>query len=200
MPKRPALRRRARAAGKASGPARITPDAAMSDRDKLAFLEAAASAGLDEDFAVTVEGETVTFEDLEAVRALLDRTPVDYTDRVELPPALSRFCTGPRPPADATQAWPENIAGHDQAKAALLEFLVSDGDAAAAVETLAVVGETTPSHASVAEIVELADGHVLATLLNHDGASPAVTLAYYTADDPKRCNDPADVSVMLLTD
>ena len=198
--RRRAGRGRARPAGKRPGLARLRPAESMSDRDKLEFLEAAASAVLDEGATVTLEGETVTFEDLEALRELLDEIPAGYTGPVELPPALARFRTGPRPPADAAQAWPENIAGHDQAKAALLDFLVSDGDVSAAVETLRAVGGSMPPSATVAELVELADGHVLATLLNPDGDSPVVTMAFYTDDDPERFNDPADASVMLLTD
>ena len=209
MPNRAARRRAERVRRSAvrivqreSGAAHIRPPESMSDRDKLMFLVAVATAGFENDTPVIVEGETVTAEDVEVLQALLEEIPVDYTGHVDLPHELSDFCSGARPPADAAHAWPDNIAAHDQAAAALLQFLSDEAEptpaTTAAIETLTNIGRTMPPDATVAVVLELTDGHVLATLLNPDGNKPVVAIACYGDDDPKRYNDPIEANVILL--
>ena len=69
---------------------RLQPPKGTSDRDKLVFLETAATAGLDNDAAVIVEGEPVTRQDLKAIRALLDETPANVEMGVSHPFAILR--------------------------------------------------------------------------------------------------------------
>ena len=132
---------------------------------------------------VIVGGEEVTPDDVEAFKAD-GRQPAD--------------------PPDASIGWPENVAGHDQAAAALLDWLTNlDEDYSApeddpAWQTVTTVCAAMPEHATVSVVVELSEGHLIATLVNRNQA-PAITVLYYGADDPERWRDARDAQVISLT-
>ena len=132
---------------------------------------------------VIVEGDEVTSDDVEALKA--------------------EYCR-PADPPDALIGWPENVAGHDQAAAALLDWLTSLDDDYPALEadhawqTLTTISAAMPEHSSVSVVVELSEGHLIATLLNQNQAS-AVTMLHYGVDDPGRWGDPCDALVISLT-
>ena len=179
MPKRAARRRAERTRRRAE------PPKGLSDRDKLGVELMVQLMGLE-----TVREPEV----VEALRNLLDEIPVDYTGPVELPPALRHLQPGPLPAPDASEAWPENIAAHDQATAALVDLLNLEhtpSETAAVFETLTRIGQTMPTNASASAVIEHDGEHILATL-NDPGDGLAVTFEHYGPSDPKRRNPPAN--------
>ena len=155
----------------------------LNEREQLEFLEMLVNEAAKTGTKVIVGGEEVTPDDVEALKAD-DCRPAD--------------------PPDASIGWPENVAGHDQAAAALLDWLTNmDGDYSApeddhAWQTLTTISAAMPEHASVSVVVELSEGHLIATLLNKNHA-PAITVLYYSADDPQRWGDARDAQVVSLT-
>ena len=184
------------------GTAFVAPGDGLTDREKLEFAAALASAGFENGTPVIVQGETVTPEHRKTIESFLDGIPVGHTGPLEFPEELGWLTSEPRPPQDATQAWPQDVAAHDQAAAALLDFMTEDDEptTTAAVSALKRIAKRMPSHATVAVVVEFADGHCVATLLNPDGRNPSVTMLYYGDDDPKRLKDAAGADVMHLSE
>lgn len=164
------------------GTARVSV-ADLSEREQLEFLEVLVNEAANTGTKVIVGGEEVTPDDVEAIKAD-DCRPAD--------------------PPDASLGWLEDVAGHDQAAAALLDWLTNlDGDYSApeddhAWQTLTTISAAMPEHATVSVVVELSEGHLIATLINRNQA-PAITVLYYGADDPERWGDPRDAQVISLT-
>ena len=155
----------------------------LNEREQLEFLEMLVDEAAKTGTKVIVGGNEVTPADVEAIKA----------DACQ-----------PADPPDASIGWPDNVACHDQAAAALSEWLTNlDGDYPVpeddpAWQTLTTISPTMPEHASVSVVVELSGGHIVATLLNQNQA-PVITVLYYGDDDPQRWGDAQNAQVIALT-
>lgn len=112
----------------------------------------------------------------------------------------------PADPPQADVSWPENVGMHDQVATAMLDFLTTaddtpkeQADTVRQLDVLVNLGESVPPDRSVSVLVELDDGHVLATMLNSIERGPVITVLHYGHDDPDRMNDPAHAGVLPLS-
>lgn len=159
------------------GTARVSL-AGLADSEEVAFLETLVAEAARAGMPVLVNGEELTAGMVEDLKA-------------ELPDAAD--------PPDASIGWPENVGAHDQAAAALLDWLTEPEGSAGCDRAWATLTETAaamPAHASVSVVVELSDGHVLATLLAR--VAPAITLLFYGADDPDRVHAAREAQAIAL--
>ena len=209
MANRAERRRRARAERKAmhglpvryEGDTALFSAAGLTARETLEMLVVAGRVGLEHDMPLMVYGEPLTIEEIEACEAVLDGLDDSPDPLIELPEELLRLLGEVTEPSDASVGWPENVAAHDQAAAALLGLLTIEDDTpqpTVEFDTLTKIGRSMPSDASVAVVVEFTEGgHMIGTLLNQRG-SPTVTMLYYDANDAKRLHDANDARVMHL--
>ena len=180
----------------------FSPAAGLNDREKLEMMATIGRASLERGMPVMFFSEPLTIEEIEACEAVLDGLDDSPDPLIELPEELRRLLGEVTDPPDASVGWPENVAAHDQAAAALLDLFDTDlagkqWQTAVELDTLTKIGRVMPSHASVAAVLEFTDGHMLGTLLNQ-GDGLTVVMAYYDANDPKRLNDANDARVMRL--
>ena len=117
----------------------------------------------------------------------------------------------PAAPPRASEAWPENVAAHDQAATALRNWLVEDVSDEGSTsgehkedlhwKTILSIAHSMPSHASVAVVIEFEDGHLIATLLGSENSErpPTLTILFYDRDDPTRLKEALNAQVVLLT-
>ena len=200
------LKRAGRRVGRVVQPTlveRVVFDAPLDNLDSVNMLEAFARSGRESGVETVVNDVVVTNEDVEALRRVLDEYKVRVTvkgERVVLPPSLHHLLPVPAPAPAGSVAWPENMAVHDQAVAALKDLMNLSNSPARTGQiwgTLTDIGLVMPPHASVSAVVEHEGEHILLTLSNtSDGI--AVRLDHYMPQDPKRVNDPANSEVFPL--